>query len=96
MAMWQDDPKERQYKGIYIVPENIADTMDDFGQAHYLEVDRTYTRIEYAARAGLKVIGPNYLLLIRIEMQNDRIGWMIMITSSDVHDIFPDEIDENE
>jgi hypothetical protein len=89
---WHDDPEELSTDGVYIIYEDLADTLDDFGQAHYLDPDKTYSRPSYAAKAGLKVIGPNYLLLVRIEMQHDRIGWMIMLTSNDVHDMFGEDI----
>lgn len=93
---WHDDVEGLSYKGIYIIPENMAETLDDFGQGHYLDAERTYSRPEYAAKAGLKVLGPNYLLLVRIEMEHDRIGWMVFITTTDVNDMFPEEFINNE
>jgi hypothetical protein len=92
---WHDDPGELSYKGIFIVSEDLGETLDDFGQAHYLDQDKLYSRPEYAAKAGLKVLGPNYLILVKVEMENGGIGWLIMITTNDVNDIFPG-VQENE
>lgn len=93
---WQDDPEGNKYREIYIIPENLAETLDDFGQAHYLDPDRTYSRPEYAAKAGLRVLGPNYLLLVRIELERGRIGWQIMLTPTDVNEMFGGEEITNE
>lgn len=85
---WHDDPEGLVYKGTYIIPEDLADTLDDFGQGHYLDPDRVYSRPEYAWKAGTKVLPPNYILLVRIEYENGRIGWMVMLTKEDTADMF--------
>lgn len=85
---WYDDVEGESYKGAYVIPEDLADTLDDFGQGHYLDTDKTYSRPEYAYRAGIKIIPPNYFLLVRIELPNDRIGWMVMITREDTNEMF--------
>jgi hypothetical protein len=86
---WHDNPEDLSYRGVYIIPEDLADTLDDFGQGHYLDPDRTYSRPEYAWKSGIKVLGSNYLLLVRIEVPNtDRIGWMVFVTREDTSDMF--------
>jgi hypothetical protein len=85
---WHDDPGELSYKGMYIVTEDLADTMDDFGQGHYLDPDKVYSRPEYAWKGGTKVLPPNYLLLVKIEYSDGRIGWMVMITKQDTSEMF--------
>jgi hypothetical protein len=91
---WHDVPEENSYRGMYIVSEDLADTLDDFGQGHYLDPDKVYSRPEYAFKGGTKVLPPNYLLLVKIEYDNGRIGWMVMITKSDTNEMF--ELDEIE
>jgi hypothetical protein len=91
---WFDEPEGLSYKGMYIVSEDLGDTLDDFGQGHYLDPDKTYSRPEYAFKAGTKILPPNYLLLVRIEYPNGRIGWMVMITRQDTAEMFEVDIIE--
>ena len=91
---WYDEPEGNSYKGMYIVSEDLADTLDDFGQGHYLDPDKIWSRPEYAWKAATKVLPPNYLLLVRIEYESGRTGWMVMITRSDTGEMF--ELDEIE
>lgn len=85
---WHDEPEGLSYKGMYIIPEDLADTLDDFAQAHYLDPDKEYSRPEYAFKAGTKILPPNYLLLVKIEHDDGRIGWMVMITKEDTNTMF--------
>jgi hypothetical protein len=75
---WHDDtPAGEPYKGSSIIDEDTADAISDNGLGHMLP-DKTYSRPEFAYKAGLRIVGPSYFLLVKIEMRRGRIGWSVI------------------
>ena len=90
---WHDEPEDNSYMGAYIISEDFAGTLDDFSQGHWYTENGEivlFSRPSYAIKRAVKntKLGPNYLLLVKIELENGRTGWQIMITHKDVNEMF--------
>lgn len=86
---WHEDVTENTYRGAGVVTEDVADTISDFGLGHYLELDRNWSRPRYAYNAARKILSTQYFLLVkRISISGNHIGWNAIILHSPIDQIF--------
>jgi hypothetical protein len=54
--------------------------------AHWLDGRRRWTRVEYAYRAAMKIITPDYFILVKLQTPRG-IEWAVLITSNRITDM---------